>query len=296
MAAAGMNMEATQAPPTQPPKGRSMWMIATIIVAILLIASLSVFVVLPAIFKFSLVNASFWQIYGRFYVTGLFGTFFYVALTLPLSVVLGFLVGWARVSRVRIFSWPASLYVNVFRGLPPLILVIFASLFGTNLVPQPIIDRFLSGFRRGDIAVGLAAIAIGMHSSAYQAEIFRAGFQSVPKGQLEAAQALGLRPWQGMRHVILPQTFRLSLPPLGNEFAGLIKDTSILAAIAGTDLVAKSRDLLGILPASGFPIFWIFAVWTVVAVTYFVLTYSVTRGLRLLERKFHTPGLEGISL
>src|SRR6267143_2069326 len=178
---------------------------------------LMVFVVLPAIFKFSLVNASFWQIYGRFYVTGLFGTFFYVALTLPLSVVLGFLMGWARV-------------------------------------------------------------------------------QSVPKGQLEAAQALGLRPWQGMRHVILPQTFRLSLPPLGNEFAGLIKDTSILAAIAGTDLVAKSRDLLGILPASGFPIFWIFAVWTVVAVTYFVLTYSVTRGLRLLERKFHTPGLEGISL
>ena len=118
---------------------------------------LMVFLVLPAIFKFSLVNASFWQIYGRFYVTGLFGTFFYVALTLPLSVVLGFFMGWARVSRVRIFSWPASLYVNVFRGLPPLILVIFASLFGTNLVPQPIIDRFLSGFRRGDIAVGLAA-------------------------------------------------------------------------------------------------------------------------------------------
>src|SRR5438874_2431190 len=161
---------------------------------------LMVFLVLPAIFKFSLVNASFWQIYGRFYVTGLFGTFFYVALTLPLSVVLGFLMG------------------------------------------------------------------------------------------------LALRPWQGIGHVILPQTFRLSLPPLGNEFAGLIKDTSILAAIAGTDLVAKSRDLLGILPASGFPIFWIFAVWTVVAVTYFVLTYSVTRGLRLLERKFHTPGLEGISL
>jgi len=99
-----------------------------------------------------------------------------------------------------------------------------------------------------------------------------------------------------MRFVILPQTFRLSLPPLGNEFALLIKDTSILAAIAGIELVAKSRDVLGILPINGFPIFWIFAVWTVVAVTYFVLTYSVTRGLRVLERKFHTPGLEAISL
>src|SRR5256712_4777626 len=240
---------------------------------------LMVFVVLPSIFRFSLVSASFWQIYGRFYVTGLFGTFFYVALTLPLSVILGFLMGWARVSRIRVFSWPASLYVNVFRGLPPLILVIFASLFGTNLVPQPILDWFFAGFRRGDIAVGLAAIAIGMHSSAYQAEIFRAGVQSVPKGQVEAAQALGLRPWQGMWHVILPQTFRLSLPPLGNEFAVLIKDTSILAAIAGIELVAKSRDLLGILPANGLPIVWIFAVWSVVALSYFVITYIVTRAL-----------------
>ena len=257
---------------------------------------LMVFVILPAIFSFSLLSPQFWQIYTRFYVTGLFGTFFYVALALPLSAVIGFLMGWARVSRIRIFAWPSSLYVNVFRGVPPLILVIFASLFGTSLIPQPILDRFLAGFRRGDIAVGIAAIAIGMHSSAYQAEIFRAGFQSVPKGQVEAAQALGLRPWQGMRHVILPQTFRLSLPPLSNEFAALIKDTSILAAISGVDLVAKSRDLLGILPASGLPIVWIFAVWTVVALTYFVITYAVTRGLRLLERKFHTPGLEGISL
>src|SRR6266704_2336136 len=250
---------------------------------------LMVFLILPAIFNFSLLSTRFWSLYTRFYVTGLFGTFFYVALTLPLSVILGFLMGWARVSRIRIFSWPASLYVNVFRGLPPLILVIFASLFGTSLIPQAILVWFFAGFRRGDIA-------LGMHSSAYQAEIFRAGFQSVPKGQVEAAQALGLRPWQGMRHVILPQTFRLSLPPLGNEFAALIKDTSILAAIAGIELVAKSRDLLGILPANGLPIVWIFAVWTVVALTYFVITYIVTRGLRLLERKFHTPGLEAISL
>src|SRR5881396_249469 len=213
---------------------------------------LMVFVVLPSIFRFSLVSASFWQIYGRFYVTGLFGTFFYVALTLPLSVVLGFLMGWARVSRIRVFSWPASLYVNVFRGLPPLILVIFASLFGTNLVPQPIMDRFLSGFRRGDIAVGLAAIAIAMHSSAYQAEIFRAGFQSVPKGQQEAAQALGLRPWQGMMHVILPQTFRLSLPPLGNEFAVLIKDTRSSQRSRGQNLLRRAATCSGYSPPAGF--------------------------------------------
>lgn len=254
------------------------------------------FLILPAIFHFSLLNAEFWRIYSRFYTTGFFGTLYYVGLALPLSVTIGFLMGWARVARFRVFSWPSSLYVNLFRGLPPLILVIFASLFGTDLVPQPILDRFLAGLRRGEVAVVLAAIAIAMHSSAYQAEIFRAGFQSVPRGQLEAAQALGLRPWQAMRFVLLPQTFRLSLPPLGNEFAVLIKDTSLLAAIAGTELVAKSRDLLGILPASGLPLVWIFAVWTVVALTYFIITFSVTRGLLLLERRFHAPGLEAISI
>src|SRR2546422_4747645 len=209
---------------------------------------LMVFVVLPSIFRFSLVSASFWQIYGRFYVTGLFGTFFYVALTLPLSVVLGFLMGWARVSRIRVFSWPASLYVNVFRGLPPLILVIFASLFGTNLVPQPIMDRFLSGFRRGDIAVGLAAIAIAMHSSAYQAEIFRAGFQSVPKGQQEAAQALGLRPWQGMMHVILPQTFRLSLRPLEMSSRSSSKTPPFSRPSPGPNLLRKGAACSGYSP------------------------------------------------
>src|SRR5207247_7347058 len=130
---------------------------------------------------------------------------------------LGFLMVWTRFSPIPLFRIPASHNLNLFRVLPPLILVIFASLFGTSLIPQPILDRFFAGFRRGDIAVGIAAIAIAMHSSAYQAEIFRAGFQSVPKGQVEAAQALGLRSWQGMRHVILPQTFRLSLPPLGHE-------------------------------------------------------------------------------
>jgi glutamine transport system permease protein len=257
---------------------------------------LLLFVVLPAIFRFSLLSDRFWAVYGRFYTTGLFGTFYYVALALPISFIFGFLMGWARVARLRIFSWTASLYVNVFRGLPPLILVIFASLFGSNLVPPPIYDRFLAGIPRGTLAVGLAAVAIALHSSAYQAEIFRAGLQSVPRGQIEAAQALGLRPWQAMRHVVFPQTFRLSLPPLGNEFAVLIKDTSLLAAIAGIELVAKSRDLLGILPASGFPLVWIFAVWTIVALSYFIITFAVTRGLRFLERRFHAPGLEAISI
>src|SRR5437762_13892942 len=101
---------------------------------------LMVFAILPAIFRFSLLSTQFWQIYTRFYITGLFGSFLYVALTLTLSVVLSFLMAWARVSRILILSWPASLYVNVFRGLPLLILVIFTSLFVTSLFLPPILD------------------------------------------------------------------------------------------------------------------------------------------------------------
>src|SRR5207244_1509146 len=78
-------------------------------------------------------------------------------------------------------------------------------------------------FTGKDLAWNVAAVALALHSAAYQSEIFRAGFQSVPRGQLEAAQALGMRPTQSMFNVVLPQALRLSLPPLGNEFAVVIK-------------------------------------------------------------------------
>src|SRR5438046_10329459 len=92
---------------------------------------LMVFAILPAIFRFSLLSTQFWQIYTRLYITHLFGTFFYVALTLPLSVVPRSLLRWARVSRVRILSWPSSLYVNVFRRWSPLIRVCLQLLVGS---------------------------------------------------------------------------------------------------------------------------------------------------------------------
>src|SRR2546422_30847 len=126
--------------------------------------------------------------------------------------------------------------------------------------------------------------------------ILRAGFQSVPKGQLEAAQALGMRSWQAMRFVVLPQTFRLSLPPLGNELAVVIKDTSLLAAVAGGEIVSRSQNFAGTLSIFGYPVEWLFAIWTAVAIAYFVATFSVTRILLVLERRFHTPRLEAVSI
>ncbi len=261
------------------------------------LGTLVLIVVLEAVLRFSLLDARFWQRYDAFFEPGLYGSLRSILLVMPISLVVGFFTGWARISRHRMVSWPATLYVDFFRGVPPLVLVIFAFLFGASFIPGPIHERFLSGMSLQGISVLVAAIAIALHSGAYQAEVFRAGFQSVPKGQQEAAQALGMRSWQAMRFVILPQTFRLSLPPLGNELAALIKDTSLLAVIAGgAEVVGGSQNFVGTLASQGLPLQWTFAVWTAVAIVYFVMTFAVTRLLLLLERRFHTPGLEAISI
>ncbi len=246
--------------------------------------------------QFSLFDPNLWAIYGPIFLAGLNGTIRYILLVIPISVVLGFFLGWARISRHRTLVWPVTMFIDFFRGMPPLILVIFAFLFGDDLIPQAIKDRLLSGIPLRVVSVTAAALAIAFHSAAYQAEIFRAGFQSVPKGQLEAAQALGMRSWQAMRWVVLPQTFRLSLPPLGNELAVVIKDTSLLAAVAGGEIVSRSQNFAGTLSIFGYPVEWLFAIWTAVAIAYFVATFSVTRVLLVLERRFHTPGLEAVSI
>lgn len=261
------------------------------------VGGLSFIVVLQVVLRFFLFDSAFWDRYDSFFIPGLIGTLRSILFVIPISLIVGFFAGWARISRFRIFSWTVTLYVDFFRGVPPLVLIIFAFLFGASFVPDAILDRFFPGIPLQSVSVTMAAIAVALHSGAYQAEIFRAGFQSVPKGQLEAAQALGMRSWHAMRFVVLPQTFRLSLPPLGNELAVLIKDTSLLAVIAGgAELVGASQNFVGTLASRGFPLEWTFGIWTAVALVYFAMTFAVTRILLLLERRFHTPGIEAVSI
>lgn len=263
----------------------------------MVIGTLVFLLLIEASLQFSLFDGALWARYDAFFEPGLYGSLRSIALVMPISLLVGFLAGWARISRYRVLSWPSTFYVDFFRGVPPLVLVIFAFLFGASFIPGPIHDRFFAGMSLQAISVLVAGIAIALHSGAYQAEIFRAGFQSIPKGQQEAGQALGMTSWQSMRFVILPQTFRLSLPPLGNELAVLIKDTSLLAVISGgAELVGGSQNFVGTLASQGLPLSWMFAVWTAVAIVYFAMTFSVTRILLILERRFHTPGLEAISI
>ena len=263
---------------------------ASLIRVIEAVVGASIFLVLLQILlNFSLLDPEFWRRYGGSFETGIGTTLRFVAIILPLSAVLGFFLGWLRISRFRTLSWPVAVYVDFFRGIPPIVIVIYASIFGAALLQVR--------FAGKDLAWNVAAVALALHSAAYQSEIFRAGFQSVPRGQIEAAQALGMRPTQAMYNVVLPQALRLSLPPLGNEFAVVIKDTSLLASIGALDIFGVSQDFIqAVFLQPGASVYWLLTMWTAVALVYFAMTTAVTQVLLFLERKFHVRGLEGVSV
>ena len=244
--------------------------------------------VIQSLLGFSLFDGEFWARFQRTLWRGFVGTLYYSALTLPLSLGIGFLAGWARVSSHRFLSWPVTVYVDVLRGIPPIVLALFAFLFGPRLFPPE--------YRSQDVSLLFAALAIAIHSAAYQAEIFRAGLQSVPRGQLEAAQAIGLGRWQTMKAILLPQALRLSLPPLATEFATLVKDTSLLGALGASELFALVSDFNQLVARGLIGEFsWVFATWTVAALMYFLLTFAITRVFRFVETWVRVPGMEGVS-
>lgn len=260
----------------------------TIRAAEVFVGGFAFLVILQIGLGFNLLEPRLWSVYQRNFWNGLVRTIGYITLTLPVSVGLGFVLGWARVSRFRTFAWPVTVYIEFFRGMPPIVIIIFASILGPNLFPERL--------RTVELGLILGALSIAFHSAAFQAEIFRAGFQSVSMGQVEAALALGMEPLQSMRHVILPQALRLSLPPLTNAFAVLIKDTSLMAIIAGGELFHLSMRVGDTLARTGGDLHWLFAIWTSVAIAYFIMTFFVTRLMRLIELRLHTRGLEGISI
>lgn len=148
-----------------------------------------------------------------------------------LGIVLGLGLALLKISRSRILSAPAQVYIDVFRGTPLLIQIIFIY-FATPNVGIRIESLFFAGL-----------IALTLNAAAYVAEIFRAGIQSIDKGQMEAGRASGLTYAQTMRFIIVPQAFRRVIPPLTNEFVMLVKDTSIVSVIGLEELLRSARVL-----------------------------------------------------
>jgi His/Glu/Gln/Arg/opine family amino acid ABC transporter permease subunit len=148
-----------------------------------------------------------------------------------LGIVLGLVLALMKIGRSKLLSAPAQVYIDVFRGTPLLIQIIFIY-FATPNVGIRIESLFFAGL-----------VALTLNSAAYVAEIFRSGIQSIDKGQMEAGRASGLTYSQTMRHIIVPQAFRRVIPPLTNEFVMLIKDTSIVSVIGLEELLRSARVL-----------------------------------------------------
>ncbi|MBS8228890.1 amino acid ABC transporter permease [Vannielia litorea] len=210
-------------------------------------------------------------------------TVFVTLVGFTLAVLLGLLVAIASLSRWLVARQMARLYVEIVRGVPILVLLLYVA-----FVVAPALVVALNwvltslggeGIRTRDFSLLWRAIfALTIGYSAFIAEVFRAGLLSVPEGQIEAAEALGLSPWQRFRLVRLPQALRVILPPLGNDFIAMIKDSSLVSVLGVTDITQ-----LGKVTSAGN--FRYFETYNVVALLYLVMTVTLSLALRRLEKR-----------
>ncbi len=183
---------------------------------------------------------------------------------LAIAVVLGLALAAFKVSRIPLARGFVDIYVEIFRDIPPLT-QLFIIYFGLTYV----------GIWLDPIAA--AIVGLGLNGSAYCAEIFRSGFAALHHGQREAAASIGMTPGMAMRHVVLPQALRITLPPLGNYGIGLLKDTAVASAVAAPEILFRARNLAT-------ETFETPLIYLLVAVLYFCLTFPLARLVDRLER------------
>lgn len=184
------------------------------------------------------------------------------------GIILGLFFGLGKMAKKKWIYYPCKYYVDFFRGTPLLVqillihLAVIPTIFGQSL------GYFVSG-----------ALALVLNNAAYNAEIVRAGIQSIEKGQMEAARSLGMPYTEAMRSIILPQAFRRMIPPLGNELIALLKDSSLVTVIAANDLLYAGKVVAG-----AYARFW--EPYITVAILYLLLTYVFTKVIAYVEKRF----------
>jgi polar amino acid transport system permease protein len=190
-------------------------------------------------------------------------------LAYAIALCLGLFFGILRLSPNRAVRFIAGIYVNTLRGIPLLVLIFFFY-FGLGSVIN--MDRFVAG-----------VLAVGICYGAYLAETFRTGIQAIDYGQHEAAMSLGMTRWQTLRHIILPQSVRIVVPPAANEFIACLKDSSLVSIIGLRELTRAGREYSS-------QYFLDFHTWLVVALIYLALTFTMTRLVKWIERKVAVHG------
>ncbi|GAK41430.1 amino acid ABC transporter permease [Paenibacillus urinalis] len=183
-----------------------------------------------------------------------------------LGAVLGLFISFGKMAKPKYLNWPASLYINFFRGTPFYVQILIVH-FG--VVPM---------FYGSTDAITAGILSMTLNSAAYMAEIYRAGIQSVDQGQFEAAYSSGMNRYQTMRYIIMPQAIKRMIPAFGNEFIVLVKDSSLLAIISVQEIMFWSNAMRG----------QYYAIWEpylTAALIYFILTYLLSKLLSYIECK-----------
>ena len=188
------------------------------------------------------------------------------AVSVAIGFLIGLFVGVGRICKIKVVRMLAAIYTNCIRGTP-LLVQIFLIYFALPMVTGQRVEPFLA-----------AVAACGINSGAYVAEIFRAGIQAIDKGQMEAGRALGLSWVQTMYYIILPQAIKNILPPLGNEFIAMLKDSSLVSVIGFEELTRRGQLIIAQTYGS-------FEIWATVAVLYLIMTLAISQVVAILEKK-----------
>jgi polar amino acid transport system permease protein len=200
---------------------------------------------------------------------GILQTFKVTVLSIVFALIVGLFTGLGRISRITVINRIATIYVEVIRGIPLLVQLFYIYYAMGKIVQVP---RLVA-----------AVTAMTVCYGAYLGEIFRAGIQSISRGQMEAALALGMSRGQAMRRIILPQTVKVVLPPVGNEFIALLKDSSLVSILAVADLLRRGREFASVT-------FYYFETYTVVALVYLVMTLFFSKLVSIMEERLSRRG------
>ncbi len=184
-----------------------------------------------------------------------------------LGLLIGLVASLAQLSKSPLLRLPAKVYVDCIRGTP-LLIQIFIIYFALPNIIGHRIDPFIA-----------AVTACSLNSGAYIAEIFRGGIQSISQGQFRAGLSLGMTYGQTMRYIVLPQAFKRIIPPLGNEFIAMLKDSSLVSVIGFEELTRSGQLIIA-------ETYGTLEIWTCVAIIYLTLTLTISRFVAALEKRF----------
>lgn len=256
-----------------------------------------IFILISVILGYAIYAIPSYQDAFLFLIAGVKVTITITLASFSLALVLGLIAGLGRVSQNVIYRTFSSFYVEIVRGIPLLVQIIYFA-----FVLTPVMVNLLNGLGLlilGVLAIGpmvnlgnalaslhiqdvdmtvRAVLGLAFGYGAYEAEVFRAGIESISRGQTEAARSLGMTTGQTMRYIILPQAIRRVLPPFGNDFIAMLKDSSLVSVLAVRELTQLGK-------LNRARTFRTFETWNTVAFIYLILTLSLSIFVKLLERK-----------